>query len=107
MKSKEESSFSQDMLMSYFREISEKFKPSTLWAQYSMLKATINCNHGIDIGRYTELLSFLKKKSDGFTSTKAKALTSEEVERFLTEAPDKEFLAVKVHVCCVEKPLSQ
>ena len=96
MKSKEEVSFSEDVMMTYFNEIAEKFKPSTLWAQYSMLKATINYNHGIDIGRYTQVLKFLKKKSDGYTSTKARKLSAEQVERFLVEAPDREYLATKV-----------
>ncbi|KAL0881723.1 hypothetical protein ABMA27_001517 [Loxostege sticticalis] len=51
------------------------------------------------ISEYPKLNSFLKRrvyKSDGFTSKKSKILTSDEVEKFLNEAPDDRYLATKV-----------
>lgn len=51
-------SFSENVILAYFTELSEKFKASTLWAQYSMLKSTINLNNNINIEQYTKLISF-------------------------------------------------
>ncbi|KAL0869286.1 hypothetical protein ABMA27_007548 [Loxostege sticticalis] len=48
------------------------------------------------ISEYPKLNAFLKRQSDGFTSKKSKILTSDEVEKFLNEAPDDRYLATKV-----------
>lgn len=93
-----DSSFSESVLMEYFVELNAKVKPSTLWSHYSMLKSTLKFLHDVDISHYTELLGFIKKENEGFISTKAKELTSEDIQRFLTEAPDREYLATKVNV---------
>ncbi|KAB0804246.1 hypothetical protein PPYR_01216 [Photinus pyralis] len=34
-------SFSENVLLAYLADLSVKVKPSTLWSQYSMLKATL------------------------------------------------------------------
>lgn len=89
-------SVSQSMMIEYFEEISEKYKPSSLWSIYSMLKTIIYLKEDIDIGRYRDLLSLLKKKSEGFKSEKSSILTPQHIDKFLTEAPDDIYLAVKV-----------
>lgn len=61
-----------------------------------MLKSTIRLNHDIDIGNYSKLTAYLKRQSDGYQPTKASVLTEEEMKRFITQASDKEWLAVKV-----------
>ncbi|KAK2574836.1 hypothetical protein KPH14_013018, partial [Odynerus spinipes] len=40
---------SESILMAYFSELAQKYKSSTLWSVYSMLKATIKINEKIDI----------------------------------------------------------
>lgn len=61
-----------------------------------MLKKMLNVREKVDISNYRLLNAFLKNKSSGFTSNKSKVLTSEEVQKFLTEAPDHVYLATKV-----------
>lgn len=90
------SSFSENVLLAYFSELSTKLKPSSLWAHYSMLKSTINLNNSINIGHYAKLTSFLKRQSNGYECKKSKVLTSPQIEKFLNEAPDDKFLATKV-----------
>lgn len=89
-------SFSESVFLTYFNGLSAKIKPSTLWSRYSMLKSTLKVKHNIDLKRFHNLTSFLKRQSQGFKSKKSKVFTSYEVETFLNEAPDEIYLAVKV-----------
>lgn len=89
-------SFSENVMMAYFQELSKTMKPSSLWSFYSMLKATININHNLDIANYSKLQALLKRKSDGFKSKKSKILTSKNINDFLENAPDDKYLFMKV-----------
>lgn len=64
-KEKKIDSFSESVMLVYFNELSANYQSSTLWSVYSMLKSTINVNHGVDISTYQKLKAFLKKKSVG------------------------------------------
>lgn len=97
-KTNNEAAFSESVILSYFNFLAENLSPATLWAQYSMLKTTILLNDGVNIKTYAKLTSFLKRKSVGYKSKKAKTLTSSEVEKFLNEAPDEIYLASKVKI---------
>ncbi|XP_073964583.1 uncharacterized protein [Choristoneura fumiferana] len=94
--SKNASSFSENVFMAYFSELAKRYKPSSLWCIYSMLKSTVQNKNAIDIKAYTNLTAFLKRRSDGFYSRKSKVLTPNEVEKFIKEAPDNQYLATKV-----------
>jgi len=63
---------------------------------YSMLRSTIQAKHNINIHNYVQVIQFLKKNSKGYEVKKAKILTSEQCQQFIKEAPDDEYLAVKV-----------
>ncbi|KAJ8922304.1 hypothetical protein NQ315_004246 [Exocentrus adspersus] len=67
--------FSENVILLYFKELSSKYKSSTLWAQYSMLKSTLNIKHDMNISNYQVLL--------------------EDFSRFLNCAPDEKYLLVK------------
>ena len=87
---------SESVLFAYFKTLSENYQPSTLWSQCSMLKSVIVNQRNVNIDNYSLLTAFLKTKSKGFQSTKAKVLEATEKERFLNEAPDDRWLAAKV-----------
>lgn len=87
---------SENVLIAYLEDKSQSAKSSTLWSTYSMLKSTININENIDITRYSKLVPFLKKKSVGYRSKKSKVLTRDDVQRFLVEADDENYLLIKV-----------
>ncbi|RVE46833.1 hypothetical protein evm_008541 [Chilo suppressalis] len=61
-----------------------------------MLKSTINTNKNIKIDSYSKLLAFLKRLFEGYKPKKSKVFSHQNVETFLNDAPDKEFLATKV-----------
>lgn len=83
-------------LLAYFDQLSIKYKPSSLWAFYSMIRTMILTQTNIDISKYTQLIALLKQKSDGFESKRSKILTRENIRKFLLEADDDKFLLLKV-----------
>ncbi|KAK5637905.1 hypothetical protein RI129_000133 [Pyrocoelia pectoralis] len=89
-------SFSENVFLVYFNELAGKYKSSTLWARYSMLKSTLNINNGINIETHPKLLAFLKRKPENYDPEKAKTLTPAQIKLFLNEAPDHNYLVTKV-----------
>ena len=61
-----------------------------------MLKKTLNVKEKINIAQYCALTSLLKNEAKGFQSKKAKVFTVAEMNTFLQEAPDIQYLAHKV-----------
>jgi len=97
-KSNNATSFSENVLLAYFADTAKNknYKPSTLWANYSMLKTTIKMYNKIDISHYHMLTAYLKKQSTGFTAKKSQVFTPEEINKFLQDAPDEKYLVLKV-----------
>ncbi|KAJ8915322.1 hypothetical protein NQ315_014830, partial [Exocentrus adspersus] len=50
----------------YFTELSTKYKSSTLWTYYSILRSTITLHQDINLENYKKLRALLKRKSEGF-----------------------------------------
>lgn len=95
-KNKNASSFSENVVMAYFLELGSKMKSSTLWSNYSMLKATFAIRHNVNISKYPKLRSLLKRQGEGYRPKKAKILTKEQINTFIQEASDNEYLMIKV-----------
>ncbi|XP_065212786.1 uncharacterized protein LOC135840275 [Planococcus citri] len=93
---KQPSTYSEEILMKFFEELSATKSPSTLWCTYSMLKGMIKLKHDIDIGKYSVLIALLKKRSKGYTAVTAPVFTDEDVAKFINEAPDALYLVTKV-----------
>lgn len=94
--SKGAKTFSENVMLSYFIEQSKTKKASTLWSIYSMLKTTIKIKKNVHIEKYSKLLAFLKRGSTGYKPKKSKTFSASNVQEFLNEAPDCEFLGTKV-----------
>lgn len=82
--------------MAYFEEKSKLWKASTLWSNFSMIKASLQIKNNVDISKYYKLIAFLKRKSVGYRPKKSKIFTSEQINTFLNEAPDTKYLMIKV-----------
>lgn len=93
-------SFSEQVLLEYFKELSTKYMSATVWVIFSMLKTTIKFYNNIDIQNYMKLHSYLRQyKSFGSRrrSTRiTKTFTPDEINRFITDAPDSAYLVTKV-----------
>lgn len=87
----------EKVLLAYFVWRCEKLKsPGSLWAEYSMLKSTIFLHDGIDISKFATLIAFLRRKNVGHRPKKSSIFTKEDLTKFLKEAPDHDFLIIKV-----------
>ncbi|CAH1381952.1 unnamed protein product [Tenebrio molitor] len=86
----------ENILLAYFVAKSKTVKSSTLWSTNSMLKATTNIKHNIDISKFNKLVPFLKRMSDNYKPKKSKTFTREGVNKFLLEAEDETYLFMKV-----------
>lgn len=89
--------YTESVLMQYFTEKSKSAKSSTLWSLYSMLRATMALKTNVNISNYKKLTAFLKKTAIGYKSEKTKLFSREEINRFLTYAPDESYLMMKVY----------
>ncbi len=97
--SKKVGNVSENVLLAYFSDLVniKKIKSSTLWSEYSMLKALISLKEGDDISKFLKLRSFLKKQGEGYVPKKSKVLIKEQFDTFLNSAPDEKYLATKVY----------
>ncbi|KAK4885055.1 hypothetical protein RN001_001326 [Aquatica leii] len=87
---------SENVMLSYFDIQQKKYKPSTLWSIYSMLKCCLNMYKDVDISKYNKLQALLKRTSAGYAPKKSKILEEEEINKFIQEADDRTYLAMKV-----------
>ncbi|KAK4884193.1 hypothetical protein RN001_000464 [Aquatica leii] len=86
---------SENVLLAYFTELVDKNKKS-LWCIYSMLKSCIILYENIYISKYAKLISYLKRKTANHIPKKSKVLEEHDVATFIEQAPDEEFLLMKV-----------
>lgn len=88
----------EKVLLAYFLQRSKKFKASSLWSQYSMIKATMISESNVDISKYSKLRAFLKRQNDHYKPKKSKTLNFDNITDFLQNAPDEKYLAQKVRL---------
>lgn len=86
----------ENVLLAYFSKRSSDIKPSSLWSEYSMVRACLCSKENIDIKTYKKLMAFMKQNSVGFRPKKSKVLNREHIYKFLKEAPDSQYLMKKV-----------
>lgn len=96
MKSENMFSFDEDTLLVYFDHLSKTKKGSTLWSYFSTLKTTIGVHQNIDIGKYKSVIAFVKRKNEAYVPKKAAVFQPHEIEKFLLDALDQDWLAMKV-----------
>lgn len=100
---------SENVLLAYFSELAnkQKMKGSTMWSHYSMLRSMLNIKQGIDISKYLKLRAYLKKLNEGCIPKKAKVFTREQFEKFLSEAPNQQYLGIKVNLDITKEYLTR
>ena len=86
----------EKVLLAYFDNLSKHYKSSSIWASYSMLTATTSTKNNVDISKCKQLVAFLKRQPERYKPNTSKIFTKDEIERFLKEADDKQFLRIKV-----------
>lgn len=102
MRERKVKKISEEVILAYFLKLSKTFQPPTLWSKYSMLRSTILIKEDIDI-KYPKLIAFLKKLGAGHKAKKAIVFSREEINKFIVEAPDDQYLMVKVYFIVIGK----
>ena len=97
-RSKRIASVSENVLLGYFEMLAKKCKPPTLWQYHSILKTKLKLNEDIDITPWAQLTDFIKTENIGYQPERVKHFTAEQIEKFINEAPDEEWLDIKVGV---------
>lgn len=95
-KSNNINTFDEDVIVEFFKELLKKYTPSSILTRYSMLRSTLEINHNIFLKQYSKLRSFLKEINSGYKKKSYKTFTSEEINKFISEAPDEVYLPAKV-----------
>lgn len=89
-------SIDEKVIMGYMQDLSEKYAPTTLWSIYSMLKRMIINILNFNISSYSQLIDFLKNNAVGYQGKKSEVFTPEQINTFMTTAPDDKYLIMKV-----------
>lgn len=87
---------SENVVLAYMTELSETKSGASLWSTYSMLKSTLLLKENVDIKQYNLVISFLKRKFEGHRPKKSNVFAKKDIERFLLEAEDINYLFIKV-----------
>jgi site-specific recombinase XerD len=90
------SRITENIVLAYLSELSNRYAASTLWTIYSMLRQTISLNLGVDIKAFAKVQALLKRGSTNHVAKKSAAFSRTNIEKFLCEADDQQFLHVKV-----------
>ena len=85
-------------LIVYFKDLTEKLKPSTLWSIWSMLKKTLNTRENIDINRFSNLKCLIKNNSKGYKPKKSLVFKWDDIMKFMNNAPNHIYLISKVSI---------
>lgn len=92
-------SSSEEMnLIVYFKDLTKKLKPSTLWCIWSMLRKTLNTRDNIDLNKFQNLKSMIKNNSKGYKPKKSLVFKWSEIMKFVNDGSDHTHLASKVSI---------
>lgn len=90
-------SYTEELLLSYFEDLSESYSPNTLWTYYAMLRHQMLENQNINIEPYSKLRKYIKDiQTNGPQGKKSKYFFRDELDTFIRSAPDSIYLATKV-----------
>src|SRR5436190_18544419 len=68
------SNSAENNLIVYFKELSKKLKPSTIWSVWSILKSTLNTRDNVNINNFLNLKALVKNNSKGYKPKKSSVL---------------------------------
>ncbi|XP_064213494.1 uncharacterized protein LOC135266508 [Tribolium castaneum] len=86
----------EDTILAYFSSELSRYKSSSLWSKYSMLRSTINLRERIDISKFPSVIPYLKRKGEGYKPKKSLILSKDHIDEFFRKADTKEHLFNKV-----------
>jgi hypothetical protein len=70
--------YSENVILAYLSDLSQKYQSSTLWWIHSMLKSTLLVKNNVNIGSFTKVTAFLNKQSVGHVAKKSKTFDQQQ-----------------------------
>jgi hypothetical protein len=70
--------YSENVILAYLSDLSQKHQSSTLWSIHSMLKSTLLVKNNVNIGSFTKVTAFLNKQSVGHVAKKSKTFDQQQ-----------------------------
>lgn len=96
----------ENALLAYFELQRHNYKSSTLWSMYSMLRCSLNLHQNVDISKFNKLHALLKQASVGYVPKKSKILEEDNINKFINEADNELYLAMKVSIFIINTTMS-
>ena len=81
---------------SVFWQIGYKIRALIVMEHSFNVKVYLKYQKKVDISKYNDLFTFIKRKNKGYQPKKAKIFMKMEIKNFLDSAPDSDDLVVKV-----------
>lgn len=88
----------ENVCLAYFSERANHIKPSSLWSEYSMVRALLLVDKNVEMKSFPKLTAFLKRQSTGYQCKKARVFSKKEIYKFFDEAPNQRYLMMKVGI---------
>lgn len=85
----------ETIIKAYFTFIN-RYQPSTLLSIYSILKKLLLLRKNLDITKYPSILDVLKNKLRNHKKKQALTFSTDQIDKFLCEAPDDRYLVKKL-----------
>lgn len=82
--SKNVNKFEENVFLAYFNTMAKekKWKSSTMWSRYSMIKSQLIIKNGMDISKCLKLRAFLKKANEGYSAKKSRIFRRSSLKLF-------------------------
>lgn len=84
------------LLLAYLKTLSSQYAPNTLWTKYSMIRTMVYNEKNLEIDKYEKLKAFIKRKNTGYVTMQAETFDTVDVNQFLSNAPDNDYLTAEV-----------
>ena len=76
----------EELLLAFFKDMSDFYAPNTLWTIFSCVKKKLLIHTSIDIGKFPLVTQYLKKKNDKYLPKKALTFEPDEIKSFLRDS---------------------
>ncbi|EFA07727.1 hypothetical protein TcasGA2_TC002205 [Tribolium castaneum] len=95
----------EDTILAYFSSELSRYKSSSLWSKYSMLRSTINLRERIDISKFPSVIPYLKRKAGKLENVNLLELVRRYMEIRPTKTPHNRFFINYTKEKCTIQPV--
>lgn len=89
---------SSSTVFGYFTYLATEkiFVYSTLWKNYSALKAELKIHENFDISKFDKIVPYICSFKKGYVAKKSLIFEQDQIDKFMSDAPNSEYLLHKI-----------